>query len=242
MSVFATGDVEKLAAAFAGDCDVLILDTTRRVGSTPEGLALAAKLFDAMGGRERWAKLATIATEGDASLRTGEKIQTRQVRDLVGLRLWQEQTRAGSVEVTVLDPSVATTVRGNNVIKQPGDAHARLLRRSSCHLYQLLHDLALGAGRGVRVGDDGMLEVLAPEGLLCWIALDPTGRPERLGWPADASGDGAMFRYSDWKDFDGFPYPSTIEQPESGVRNTTATLTVGLPLDEKLFRRGGQAR
>ncbi|MCE9595834.1 MAG: hypothetical protein K8S98_16720 [Planctomycetes bacterium] len=239
--VFATGPVDRLRAAFASDYDVLILDSTLRVGSTQAGLETEQRLFAAMGGVERWAKLASLATEGDATLKNGETIRTRQVRDIAGFRLWQEQTRGGAVEVTVLDATAMTTVRGNTVLKQPSEMQARVLRRSACHLYQVLHDLARGAGRGVRVGEDGLLEVLRPEGLLCWIALDANGRPQRLGWSADASGDGATFEYSDWKDFDGFPYPSTVAQPEAGVRTTTSTLTVDGALDEGLFRRG-QAR
>jgi hypothetical protein len=111
------------------------------------------------------------------------------------------------------------------------------VRRSACHLFQLLHDLALGAGRGARVADDGALEVLAPEGRLCWIELDDAGRPRRLGVPPDRSGDGAVFVYGDWGEFQGYPYPATIDQPAVGLRTRTRSLEVDVPLDEQLFRR-----
>ncbi|MCC6408020.1 MAG: hypothetical protein IT453_12730, partial [Planctomycetes bacterium] len=46
-----------------------------------------------------------------------------------------------------------------------------------------------------------------------------------------------VFVYGDWKEFDGFPYPATVEQPEAGVRTTTRSLQVDVPIDEALFRR-----
>jgi hypothetical protein len=235
--VLAEGPIDVLERAFGADCDLYVLDHSRTVASTRAGLAKRDALFAALGGHERWAKLTSLATEGEVVLKNGEVVHTRQVRDVAGARLWQEQTRASGTDVTVLDPTGVTTFHGATAQTQPGPMHARLVRRSACHLYQLLHDLALEDERAVRVADDGALEVLAPDGLLCWLELDAASKPKRLGWPADTSGPGGVFVYTDWKEFAGFPYPATIEQPEAGVRTTTAKLEIGVALDEALFRR-----
>lgn len=235
--VLATGPVDRLRKELEADYDVRLLDAAWSVASTLDGAAKLDRLFAALGGRARWRDVKSLATEGEAVLKGGEPIFTRQVRDFAGARLWQEQKRAGSVDVTVLDPSGATTFRGANAQRQSPAMHARLVRRSACHLYQLLHDLARGEGRGVRLGSDGALEILSPSGVLCWLELDETNRPKRLGWTEDNQGDGAVFVYGDWKEFDGFPYPATVEQPEAGVRTTTRSLQVDVPLEEALFRR-----
>ncbi|MCK6448841.1 MAG: hypothetical protein L6Q99_20800 [Planctomycetes bacterium] len=233
----ATGPVDVLVDAFGAVADVRVLDATWTVASTPQALAKLDTVFAALGGRARFAALRSLSTSGNATLTSGLSLETRQVRDFVGRRLWQEQKRGETVDVTVLDESGATTFRGASAQRQPGAVHARLVRRSNAHLYQLLRDLACSDARGVRLGTDGALEVVAPDGLLCWLELDEDGRPKRLGWPADAEGDGAVFVYSDWRAFDGWWYPAAVEQPEAGVRSTTTAFTLDAPLDEALFRR-----
>lgn len=235
--VLATGPVDVLVDAFAQTADVRVLDSTWTVASTPAALAKLDMVFAALGGRARFAALRSLATEGSATLTSGLSLETRQVRDFVGRRLWQEQKRGETVDVTVLDESGATTFRGASAQRQPGAVHARLVRRSNAHLYQLLCDLARSEARGVRLGPDGALEVVAPDGRLCWLELDADGRPKRLGWPAGADGDGAVFVYSDWRAFDGWWYPAAVEQPEAGVRSTTSSFTIDAPLNEALFRR-----
>lgn len=236
--LLATGTLGLLAEPLDEEREILVLDPTNTVGSTFAGLAAAGRMFEALGGRERWADLRSVHTEGEFVVQESDRIATRQWRDMIALRLRQEQVRGASTEIVVVSPRGGWTRGGNTVTSMPPELQARTLLHMEAHLFQVLRDLAVGASRGVRVASDGMLEIATPAGPLCWIELDAEGRPARSGWRPEGKWEGRLFQYEDWTTTDGYPWPRRVLQPEQKWVSTTSVMRVNPVLDGELFARG----
>ncbi len=229
-----SGPVDVLRPQFAKDFDVRILDTSRTVASSLDGLARLDKLFAGVGGRERWATAHSLTSSAETTTADGQKVRVEQVRDLIGLRLLQKQIGADTT-ITVHEPSITRSLSGGKLNQLNDDSHALTLRRSSCSLVQVLHDLARGEERGVRLAKDGMLEVLDQHGVLCWIDLGDDGKPKQLGWQPEGRQLGGLFRFEDWKEANGVAYPGKVVQPDFGMTAVTTSFALDAPFDEKSF-------
>lgn len=169
--------------------------------------AAVARLFEALGGRARWA--AVHAAELHLTyLRGAQAVRATMILDLDQPRLVLAVEDGGT---TTLDGSVATWRNGQE--RRALDAEA-MARDASLGALAVLHQLALEDRLDARlVGDELVLTDLVFSRAA--LALDAAGRPVRLRSTAPGGGS---WRLAEWASFQGQLVPTSIEDESRGVR------------------------
>ena len=111
---------------------------------------------------------------------------------------------------------------------------ADALRRSQTrNFYNTLRRLALGTKLIVRSVEGDRLEIYDRERedeFLCWIEVDPSGRPLRYGY-----GDSPAVEFDQWMQTEGLVHPRTYTEGGGGVAVAILVFRPNSKFDEALF-------
>ena len=205
-------------------------------GSEP-ALALRARMLEALGGDERWARLVGTAWEGEMrSVGSQRPTPAACRRDLV--RGWVRWDRdENGVSATIVSTPTGGWLRTmRSVYDLPAGRHARLVRRESRALEAVLHDLAVDPALEVRIGFEGRLDVYEGDTLACWIEVADTGLPSALGFD-DKSDDPGRMAYSDWREEQGYRWPASVVSETDSTHFRWTRFTPSLVLHQRDFDR-----
>jgi len=216
---------------------VVVSSGVAEASGTPEGLALRARLLEAMGGAGAWARMGGVSYSGTVTFRGSERAyKVRLWRDLIGHRLRTENEKSG-VPVTV----VATPVAGwshsiEAVYDLPRDEWQTWLFRERRQLVRVLHDLASDPRLDVRRTTEGRIEVRSGDEFLCWIELDSLDRPVKLGYEKP-DGEDEQFEYTGWTEEEGISWPMEVRQPDTETIFHWKSVHAVPALENSLFDR-----
>lgn len=208
--VVVVGPARDLYAPLALLGPVSVHNALQRPRGTPEALALRARMLEALGGAQRWARL--VGTEGRGEVRSVGSLRPTPVscaRDLVRRWVRWDRDENGVPATIVATPTGGWLRTMRSVYDLPQGRHARVVRHDSRALEQVLHDLACNPTLEVRLGLEGRLEVHEGERLRCWIAVADSGLPSGLGFDEDGDDPGRM-AYSDWREEQGYRWPGSV--------------------------------
>lgn len=235
--IVAVGPADRLEEALAefGDCEVV-----RRLdgpGEAQAAGAVRARLLEAMGGRERLARLAGVSLVGEA-LQEGLTTPTRVriLRDLEGGRLLLDSRNGELASTIVLRPDRGWMRTRERLVQLSGDQHALFLLREQRQLFAVLRALAVDEDLRVDLDDAGRLLVGPPDELLCWIELDEDGAPLRLGY--DESTGARTYRYGDWRETGGLRWPAKVRGLENGSLFEWLEFDPDTAIDAAVFEYG----
>jgi predicted Zn-dependent peptidase len=208
---------------------------------TPEGLALRARLLEAMGGAEAWARMGGVSLSGTISSRGAQRTQkVRLWRDLLGRRLRLEHAPGGTPTTIVVTPVAGWSQAIASVYDLPREQWQSTLFAERRQLVRVLHDLASDPRLEVRRGVNGRIEVLDGEEFLCWIELDSLDRPARLGYD-EPNGEQALYEYKGWIEEQGMSWPMEVLQPKDGTIHQWKSVKPAPWLESTLFERPAAA-
>jgi hypothetical protein len=211
------------------------------VTSGSEAEALVERMLEALGGRERWARLRNTVNDSQQNRATAPTV----VRAVITMDFERPRFR---IETTGPDLHVIRAVDGEahwrltrdgRVEPVPADVLAEDLQWHSSHVYRTIHRLARrDPDLFVSVGDDGRLEVRsrALAERIAWFRLDDRGEPFGFG----GAGDGPGTLSGPW-DFerDGIRHPVWVSSPDGTWRARLLDLALDVPLPPELFARPG---
>lgn len=233
--VVVVGPARQLYARLALLGPVSVHNALQEPRGSPEGLELRARMLDALGGAQRWARLVGTRVEGEMrSLGSLRPTPAARARDLV-----RRLVRWDRDENSVMSTSVATPTGGwlrtmRSVYDLPAARHARLVRREDRALDQVLHDLAVDPGFEVRLGFEGRLDVFEGDVRHCWITIDDAGLPSILGYDGDEPGRTA---YSDWREEQGYRWPASVVDETETTHYRWTRFTPRFELEQRDFDR-----
>jgi hypothetical protein len=238
LTLIAVGPASTLAPALEPHMPVEVLGTVAPEPSTPEGRALAERLLDAVGGRERWRALRFVRTRSKAEV--GEirtEVGIEKSMDLEHGLLRVTQTIGDQSLMYVVTPESAWRLDGASVTDLAGPQAASLRERQERALVSVLRELARGTTGALRLGENGRLELVGPRGLWCWILPDDEGRPLRLGYQLEGEPRESVYLYSDWAEEQGLSYPRYVHQLDRGTEIETTSFEIEPGFAEGLFER-----
>jgi hypothetical protein len=211
-------------------------DSARALRGTPEAVAALERLFERLGGRERWANLVGLHLRGEVTLTASDEPVAVEIwRDFLGRRLRLEQTRAGATTVQVVAPDGAWTASGGTTTKLTDQVFRHSVHRERRLVFRVLHDLALAKTLSARMAE-GRLEVLRAGRVHGWFELAEDGRPTR--WVVARSEYEELFAtdLEAWMDTDGYALPGLMIQPELGRAFTWLEAWPNPAFDDGVFR------
>ena len=238
LTLIAVGPARLLAPALESHMPVEVIETAAPEPSTPEASALAQRLLDAVGGREPWRTLRFVRTRSTAGVGEAQtEVRLERSMDLERQLLRVVQTIGEESVTYVVAPASAWRLDGANVVDLPEPFAANLRRRQARTLVNVLHELARGTTRALRVGENGRLEIVGSDGLWCWILPDDEGRPLRLGYQLEGERLESVYLYSDWAEVQGISYPRYTHQLDRGTEIETTSFEVEPEFAAGLFER-----
>ncbi len=242
--VVAVGPGAKLERSLGYVAAVQVLPPTLEAARTPEGIAAAARLVEALGGAERWSDVRALHIAVTASTRlvdpngqpyddVSKHLQWRSLDDM----LFREERRAvgRGLLVDVLDgaggwsrdPVNVTGVAPRRLAMQQGGA-----RR---YLYRLVHRLAAGEPLGLSVDESGALLVFDDLEPLARLVLEKSGRPRSLSWAG--LGYEQTFVYDEWAEHEGIRYARAWHLDGIDARFEITRIELNPELTDELFAR-----
>lgn len=222
--------------------------TAAATSSTAEGLALASKVRDAMGGKGRLDSIKSLRVTTKRSMQTpagameGTVVTTIRYPD----SMRQEMTLSMGVITTVVTPAGAFVITPVGTQDLPSSQREAIASQLQSEMINVLKNIGapgyvftLGATEKVGEPTAQTLEVNANGARVKWLVDPATGRVLRR----TSSGGGAgemVTTFSDWKTFDGL----TVAAAETTTRNgepagtgTTTSVEINPAVDEKLFSK-----
>jgi predicted Zn-dependent peptidase len=215
--VVVVGPARRLVDQLESLGPVFVSSGVAEARGTPEGLALRARLLEAMGGADAWARMGGVSYSGTVTFRGSERAyKVKLWRDLIGHRLRQENEKSGVPTTVVVTPVAGWSHSIEAVYDLAPDQWDNLLFRERRQLVRVLHDLACDPRLEVRRTSDGRVEVHAGDESLCWIELDSLDRPVKLGYEKP-DGEEEQFEYTGWIEEAGISWPMEVRQPDTGT-------------------------
>jgi zinc protease len=191
-----------------------MLEPLARLGRTTRYEPLVDALLASVGGRERWASLASLEIESTVQPAVGQVLQTHQWLDLEEPRYRVETPAANGTQVIVLDGRDAFNRLGDQVTEFPAATARTLFARHARGLWNVLHHLALGRGVVSRQDGERRLVLTLEEGSELVLEIDEKGRPARVQYQED--GDRRTLVYEDWRESEGYTWAAHVREEPTG--------------------------
>jgi hypothetical protein len=235
--VVVVGPARELVDALEQIGPVLVGSGVAEARGTPQALALRARLLEAMGGAEAWARLGGASLSGTFTDRGSEKTRKVRVwRDLLGRRVRVEDMPKGAPSTIVVTPLAGWSQAIGSVYDLPREVWEKTLFRERRQLMRVLHDLASDPRVEVSIGEAGRIEVRSGSEFVCWIELDSLDRPARLGYE-EPDGKQGLFEYKEWIEEQGVAWPMEVVQPADGTIHRWKSVNAAPWLENSLFER-----
>lgn len=173
-------------------------------------------MFDAIGSRDLWSRLA--GWEADITiLRAGQEIPTRQWRDLGSPRYRADFQVDGVTMTQVLDGDAGWKVTALGRVDLTPEQIAPLKRNEQRSLWYLVTALAKGRGfNAVDVDEEGQIRIQVDATLSAHIELGPDQRPQKIRFTED--GVSKILTYGEWSLQEGYSYPTLATEPAKATR------------------------
>jgi hypothetical protein len=218
------------------------IDPRPELRGTPEGLALAATLLEAAGGRDAWSWVGSLLVEGEVDLGDDAPVRARIWRDLAGERLRLEQTRDGATTAQVVTAEGSWSLDGETVQQLSFEIFDRAHHREERLLIRVLRDLARGRTYA-RAGRGGALEIMRAGAPLCRLELGEDGLPLRSIVPGGPGERDLVTSFGDWRRVATnsgaeLAIPGEMQQPLLKRSFRWERVELDLDLDPQLFRVG----
>ncbi len=199
--------------------------------------AMAERMLDAIGGREAWAGLKNTINGSQQNRATEPTVVYAVITmDFEKPRFRIETTAPGLHLIRVIDGDNHWRLRRSGSIEDvPAELYAEDMKWYGAHLYRTIHRLAArDPAISVRLGDGKRLEILADDVRLLWFELDAKGEPYAFG-----SRDNEVGSLSGPWDFvqDGIHHPRWVSSADGTWRAAVRSLTVNVPLSDRMFAR-----
>lgn len=186
-------------------------------------VAQATAVLNALGGRERWASLASLyirAVHTEPHLDAPYRSEIWRDVGVPRVRIEQQGTRRGAPfhSIRLLSGAGAWSIRDGVAEPMAAAAQQALLHWNAHLVYATLQTLARGGPDvGVQLDDAGRLVVLQDGALLGRMTLDEHDRPVVYATPAlDGSGESRV-RYTAWSTSAEYVHPIVSEPEGSGA-------------------------
>jgi len=180
-----------------------------------QAIAAAKRMFDAIGGRQRWADLRGLYIRALHTQPDLDKPYVNEIwRAMDSQRLRIRQTSEDWNAELVMDGRRAwLRGRDGQTRELPRARVKREMENHNRNIYCMLHRLAMGGGIVLRAGRDGRLELHERNALLAAFQLDALGRPARYIVPGENGETASVF--TRWASSEGLVHP-TEGGPEDG--------------------------
>ena len=203
--VVAVGPAAELAEPLAALGPVLAVDPEGARGDSAAAVAALARLFEALGGRARWAALESFRLENEVSgegLAEPLRATVWQRIEPLGVRL--EQKGPDGKSTTIVREDASFTLTEKTAQPSDPDRHRALVGAAQRALPRVLQRLASDRTlRALFVSTDvgQRLEFFDADRqrAWAWFELAADGRPARLGFGLYGP-DGPAYEYADWQD------------------------------------------
>jgi predicted Zn-dependent peptidase len=235
--VVVVGPARDLYAPLALLGPVSVHNALQRPRGSEEALALRARMLEALGGAQRWARL--VGTRWSGEVRSVGSLRPTEIactRDLVRRWVRWDRDENGVPATIVCTPTGGWLGTMRSVYDLPEGRHARILRHDSRALEQMLHELACNPALEVRLGREGRLEVLEGDAVRCWIEVADTALPSGLGFDDDSDDPGRM-AYSDWRQEQGYAWPGSVTSEPDGTHFRWTRFTPVFTIPQRDFDR-----
>jgi len=224
---------------------------TAAAGPNAEGKALAAKVFEAMGGQSKIGAIKSVRRKVSATLSTpqGEMSIAGEEVTVYPDRTWQKMATPGGEMVIVVTPQAAFMAGPQGARDFPAsmkDEVNKDLLRDPLAVAQHFDDpkYAFSAGSTEKIGDADarILDVNAGGAEVRWFVDPQSGRILRASWQGiSMNGPGeTVADYSEWKSVDGVTMPFKETRSQNGAKAMSIEVTnveLNPTIDPKIFER-----
>lgn len=200
--------------------------------------AASERMFNALGGRARWAALTSLVNDSwQHRIEPPHTVRARISMDLTSPR-WRIETTAPDLHlIRVWDDARKQgwrLSRSGQIENLPEATRDEDLRWHRGHVYRTLHRLAAReAGLSARMAD-GRLEVMEGQQRIAWFQLSGNGEPYAFGALDDETGS----RSGPWSfDQDGLRHPTWVANASGSWRANIHALATNVALDDDVFAR-----
>ena len=168
------------------------------------GIALANKMYTAIGGKDRWAKLQSYYVKAQHTQPEPGKPYTNQVwRDLNEVKFKIEQHSEGKHVMAVIKDGKGWRIEGDSVRQFEPAQLSGLIRSHKFNVYKVLKDLAVSPGFEFRKGENDRLEIYRGGSFFCGFELDKQDRPY-LYITRTKEGEEGISEFTKWANDDGY--------------------------------------
>ncbi|HEY9283834.1 MAG TPA: hypothetical protein VIP46_10300 [Pyrinomonadaceae bacterium] len=178
-------------------------------------MAEAAKMLEALGGRERWASLASLYIRATHVEKGIPKPYRSEIwRNLDGVQFKIVQQNADYHQTVFVNGREGWLIHNGEMRALTQEQLAGLLRWDKHLVYKTIRKIALG-GRGIGLKLDGgrRLEVYENGERLATLELDGQRRPSKYYTPAPDGKADSLTVYTAWGVSDGYVHP-TVSEPQ----------------------------
>jgi hypothetical protein len=199
--------------------------------------ALADRMLETIGGRERWA-LARNTVNDSLQYRLDAPTVVRAVihMDFTRPRFRIDTTAPGLTLARVVDAERHWRLNRAGVIESlPEAVLAEDRRWYTGHVYRTIHRIAArDPALALTVNDKGRLEIREGGQRIAWFAVDVRGEPYAFGAHDDDVGSIS----GPWNFVqNGIHHPAWVARPDGSWRAAVQSLQVNVKLEESLFAR-----
>lgn len=164
--------------------------------SSPEGVAIAARVLRRLGGIDRWARLSALSKDAASTLAPGQPpMGTTQSNDFLAGTMRLDINLPGGTQTMLLETDGAYIETQGRRAQFPADRARRMRLGEQTSLTRLLRDMAQEDRLGVHF-EEPKLTVFDEMGEVCVLGLDEEG------WVRSAtSNDGENERFIEFRDY-----------------------------------------
>ena len=198
---------------------------------------LADRMLAALGGREAWAGLRNTVN-GSRQNRAGVPtvVYTEITMDFENPRFRIESTGPDIHVVRVINGVDSWRQRLSGSIEDvPDELFEDEIRWYGAHLYRTIHRVAArDSSITVGLGSEGRLQVFENSERIMWFRLDADGEPYAFGTYDDDVGS----LLGPWTfEEGGIRHPAWVSNPDGTWRAAVRSLSVNVPLHDRMFSR-----
>lgn len=214
--VVVVGPAEEILPHLEGFGQLVLYDPDGKGRPEIELPTEALAMFDAIGGRDLWSRLA--AWEADITvLQSGQEIPTRQWRDLGSPRYRADFQIDGVTMTQVLDGDTGWNETTRGRVTLTPEQIAPLKRNEQRSLWYLLTALAKGRGfNAVDIDEEGLLRIQVDNTLSAHIELSADHRPRKIRFTE--AGVSKILTYGEWSLQEGYSYPTLASEPAKATK------------------------